>query len=238
MMYRLRGGKVLDLAEFYEKVWLKVPVFDLEDSWFTRAHGFQILHSSVALRVKRILDITFSLTLLLLTTPLLLLTALLIYLTAPRSPVVYSQARVGEGGRPFRIYKFRSMRAQKNGSQWTSPNDSRITLIGKFIRPTRIDELPQLINVLKGDMSFIGPRPESLEIVKDIQDEVPYYDLRHLIKPGITGWAQVLYKYSASKKDIHEKFQYDLFYIKNYSLFLDFSIVLRTIRTVLFMKGQ
>ena len=183
MAYRLNGGKVVDLAEFYEQVWMKVPIFYLKDSWFTIAHGFKLLHSSINLRIKRVIDIILSLFLLLVTTPIIILTAILIYLSNPKAPVIYTQTRMGERRREFLIYKFRSMQVHAEGDQWTSPNDSRITFIGKFIRPTRIDELPQLINVLKGNMSFIGPRPESLEIVKEAQDQIPYYHLRHLVKP-------------------------------------------------------
>ena len=177
--------------------------------------GFELLHNPIGLRVKRILDIILSIFLLMTTAPLMLLTALLIYFTS-RGPAIYSQRRVGEGGREFIIYKFRSMviNAEDSGSPWTHLNDERITNIGKFIRLTRIDELPQVINVLKGEMSFIGPRPESTKIVRKFKSEIPYYELRHLVKPGITGWAQVLYRYGSSTEDAREKLQYDLFYIK------------------------
>lgn len=239
MKSRLAGLKVFDLAEFYERIWCKVPIFYLQDGWFTKVHGFELLHNPIGLRMKQIFDIVLSIFLLILTAPVMLITTLAVYLTS-RGPVIYTQVRVGEGGRKFVMYKFRSMiiDAEKNGAQWATTNDNRITLIGKIIRLMRIDELPQLINVLKGDMSFIGPRPERPEIIKDLKGEVPYYDLRHLVKPGITGWAQVLYKYGSSVEDAREKLQYDLFYIKNYSLLLDFAIILKTIRTVLSIKGR
>ena len=239
MKLRLSGVKVFDLVDFYEKFLLKVPIFYLKDSWFTMVHGFQLLHNPLGLRIKRTVDIILSIFLLVATLPFMILAALAIYLTSFAS-VIYTQVRVGEGGNEFVIYKFRTMviNAEKNGAQWAQPNDSRITFVGKILRLTRIDELPQLINVLKGEMSFIGPRPERPEIVESLKEEIPYYDLRHLVKPGITGWAQVLYRYGSSVQDAREKLQYDLFYIKNCSFLLDFAIILKTIRTVLMIRGR
>ena len=157
-----------------------------------------------------------------------------------KGPIIYKQIRIGLNGQNFKIYKFRSMQinSENDGAKWTSINDNRITKIGKFLRLTRIDELPQLINVIRGDMSFIGPRPERPEFNEMLEQEIPYYQLRHLVRPGITGWAQVLYPYGASVDDAREKLKYDLYYIKNYSVLLDFSIILKTVRIVLFGRGR
>jgi lipopolysaccharide/colanic/teichoic acid biosynthesis glycosyltransferase len=155
-------------------------------------------------------------------------------------PIFYSQLRTGLYGKPFRVYKFRSMYqdAEKRGAQWASQRDPRITKVGHWLRVLRIDELPQIINVLRGEMSLIGPRPERPEFDVKLKEAIPYYEMRYLVKPGITGWAQVLYPYGASLEDAYEKLSYDLYYIKNYSLFLDMVIVLKTIRVVLLGKGR
>jgi len=155
-------------------------------------------------------------------------------------PILFRQVRVGEGGRPFQVLKFRSMivDAEKSGvAQWATKNDSRITRVGKVIRKTRIDELPQIFNVFRGDMSFVGPRPERPEFVVTLSEKIAYYAERHHVKPGITGWAQLLYPYGSSEKDAMEKLQYDLYYIKNHSIFLDFLIMLQTAEVVIFGRG-
>jgi lipopolysaccharide/colanic/teichoic acid biosynthesis glycosyltransferase len=155
-------------------------------------------------------------------------------------PVFYRQERVGQGGRPFTIFKLRSMRkdAEKDGTpRWAGANDDRVTKVGQFIRKTRVDELPQLWNVLKGDMSFVGPRPERPFFVRQLVAEIPFYDVRHSVKPGVTGWSQVRYPYGASVEDALAKLQYDLYYVKNHSLFLDLLILLETVQVVLFGKG-
>ncbi len=239
MNARIQGQRIMDLSEFYENILYKIPLYYIKDGWITMAHGFDLLHNPIGLRAKRVCDFVFSILFLIAAAPLILITALLIKLTS-RGPVVYKQVRTGEGGRPFVIYKFRSMiaEAEKNGAQWALANDERITWFGHFMRKTRIDELPQLLNVLKGDMSFIGPRPERPEMNAFLENEIPYYNLRHLVKPGISGWAQVLYEYGSSVEDAREKLQYELFYIKNYSLMLDFAIVLKTVRVVLFGRGR
>ena len=189
-------------------------------------------------RLKRASDVFISLVLLVLASPLMLISALIIRLESP-GPVIYKQDRVGLHEREFTVYKFRSMRqdAEKNGAVWASAHDARVTRFGRFIRKVRIDELPQLINVLKGDMSFIGPRPERMAFVRELKKTIPYYGLRHTVKPGLTGWAQVCYPYGATEDDARRKLEYDLYYIKNMSLLLDIHIIFKTVGVVLFPKG-
>ena len=164
--------------------------------------------------------------------------ALLIRLESP-GPVIYRQDRVGLYEKEFTVYKFRSMRtdAEKNGAVWAAANDARVTRVGKFIRKVRIDELPQIWNIIKGDMSFIGPRPERMTFVKQLKEHIPYYSLRHTVKPGLTGWAQVCYPYGANEEDARHKLEYDLFYVKNISILLDIHIIFKTVGVVLFPKG-
>lgn len=239
MRMRFSSTAVYDLPGFYERFWLKVPVLHLQGGWLVFSYAFDLLQNPLGLRLKRILDIIASAFLLLLLTPLMIIIVLLLLMDSP-GPAIYRQTRVGEGKRVFTLYKFRSMRvdAENQGPQWASVSDSRITRFGKFLRVTRLDELPQLWNVLHGDMSFIGPRPERPEFTEMLERQIPYYDSRHLVKPGITGWAQVLYPYGASVNDAREKLQYDLYYIKHYSLLLDIAIVFKTIRVVLLGRGR
>ena len=168
----------------------------------------------------------------------MLLTAIVVRLESP-GPVIYKQDRVGLFEKEFTVYKFRSMRAdaEKNGAVWASAQDARVTKFGKFIRKVRIDELPQIWNILKGDMSFIGPRPERMAFVRQLKETIPYYSLRHTVKPGLTGWAQVCYPYGASEEDARRKLEYDLYYIKNMSILLDINIIFKTVGVVLFPKG-
>lgn len=239
MRARLNGQRIIDLVSFYESIYRKVPIYFLEHEWFIMTEGFQLLHFPIAIRIKRLVDLFLAFFLLILIWPVMLIAAIIIKLES-QGPIFYRQIRTGKDGVEFSIYKFRSMRtdAEAQGAQWASKNDPRITRWGKFIRLTRIDELPQLFNVLRGEMSFIGPRPERPEFDAILEKEIPFYNLRHLVRPGITGWAQVMYPYGASVEDAKEKLQYDLFYIKNYSLLLDFLIVLRTISIVLLGKGR
>jgi exopolysaccharide biosynthesis polyprenyl glycosylphosphotransferase len=239
MQARFSGQPVQDLSNFYEGTWRKVPIYYLEHDWFVMSEGFGLIHNPIGLRVKRLADVLLSTLLLLITWPFMLLTALAVKLESP-GPAIYCQVRTGKSGEDFVIYKFRSMRsdAEKDGAQWASAKDSRVTKVGRFIRLTRLDELPQLWNVFRGDMSFVGPRPERPEFNQDLEKKIPFYNLRHLVRPGITGWAQVLYPYGASVEDAKEKLQYDLFYIKNYSLFLDMMIVLKTISVVVLGRGR
>ena len=189
---------------------------------------------------KRAFDILCSGILLLLASPVMLLTMLAIKLDSP-GPIIYRQERVGLGGRIFMCLKFRSMRtdAEKDGvARWAAKNDARVTRIGAFIRKTRIDELPQLLSVLKGQMSLVGPRPERPSFVAQLKEQIPFYDVRHSVKPGVTGWAQVRYSYGASLEDARRKHQFDLYYVKNNSLFLDLLVLIETVSVVLFREGQ
>jgi sugar transferase (PEP-CTERM system associated) len=239
MDIRLQGIPVYRLPDFYESLWYKLPADLLQDDWFAFSSGFNLLPDGISSRFKRLFDLFVATTLLLLASPLMALVAILIKLES-RGPVFYSQVRTGLNRRSFKVHKFRSMRqdAEKAGAQWASERDPRITRIGYWIRLTRIDELPQLLNVFQGDMSMIGPRPERPEFDAKLAVEIPYYYVRYLVKPGITGWAQVLYPYGASVEDAYEKLAYDLYYIKNYSLWLDIAIVLKTVRVVLLGKGR
>ena len=238
MVLRLGGMRIFNMQDFFEDAWQKVPIIELKDQWFVMGNGFKLLHNPVELKIKRILDIAFSLAAFILAMPLMLVVALSIKTMNPGS-VIYSQTRTGQRGKKFTLYKFRTMvvSAENDKAQWAQKNDARVTKIGKILRVMRIDELPQFWNVLKGDMSFIGPRPERPELNYEIEKHIPYYNLRHLLKPGITGWAQVHYPYGASVQDALEKLQYDFYYIKNYGLTLDISIILKTIKVVLLGKG-
>ena len=236
---RLSGVPIFSLSDFFESFLFLVPVQDINNDWFIRTEGFTMLHSSVATRLKRGADILAALTLLCLSLPIMAISALFIALSS-RGPIIFSQTRVGKEGKSFTLIKFRTMRldAEKSGAQWASYNDSRIFPFGHFLRKTRIDELPQCWNILKGEMSFIGPRPERPEFTSTLAEKIPYYDLRHIIKPGLTGWAQVCYPYGASTEDALRKLQYDLYYIKNYSLILDLNIILRTVLVTLGLRGR
>ena len=234
---RLDGIQVSDLADFLERVRGVVPLGSFKASWLIYGDGFR--QGRVRTWVKRAFDVVVSATLLALTAPLMLLAALAVKLES-HGPVIYRQQRVGRAGHPFDVLKFRSMvaNAERDGRpQWAAANDVRITRIGRIMRRTRIDELPQLINVLRGEMSFVGPRPERPYFVEQLSESIPFYGLRHSVQPGITGWAQVRYTYSASVEDAAKKLEYDLYYVKNHSLFLDIVILLETVRVVLFGEG-
>jgi len=234
---RIQGIPVMDLATFYEQTTGEVPIDSLKSSYLVYGRGFAQDRTRMA--IKRLFDIVSSLTLLLVASPVMLLTALAVKLES-HGPVIYRQERVGLGGKVFMCLKFRSMRtdAEKDGvAVWAKKNDSRVTRVGTFIRKTRIDELPQLISVLKGEMSMVGPRPERPSFVAELKEKIPYYDVRHSVKPGVTGWAQVRYSYGASLEDALHKHQYDLYYVKNNSLFLDLLILFETVSVVLFREG-
>jgi sugar transferase (PEP-CTERM system associated) len=234
---RTRGLNVLDLSRFYELVRGEVPVESLKASWLIYSEGF--VQGNWRTVSKRAFDIAASLVLLALTWPVILVTAILVKLES-RGPVLYRQERVGLGGQGFQVLKLRSMRsdAERDGvARWATSNDSRITRVGKFIRKTRIDELPQLFNVLRGEMSFVGPRPERPVFVQKLAQDLAFYDVRHTVKPGITGWAQVRFTYASSLDEAKKKLHYDLYYVKNHSLFLDVVILFQTIRVILFQVG-
>ena len=239
MEMRLKGVYVYSLADFCEQFWQKIPPACIEDDWFAFSSGFDILHNRVNVKLKNAIDRVCAAILILLSLPITLTTAIAIKLDSPGS-IFYSQVRTGLNGKKFKVYKFRSMRsdAEKMGIQWAQEKDPRITRSGRFIRMTRIDELPQLWNVLKGEMSLVGPRPERPEFDSQLRQTIPYYDLRYLVKPGITGWAQVCYPYGASVEDAYQKVAYDLYYIKNYSLVLDAAIAIKTLRVVILGKGR
>jgi sugar transferase (PEP-CTERM system associated) len=234
---RLRGIRVEDWPTFYEKQTGKILVTDLRPSWLIYSDGF--VKTTLVQRVKRGIDVVGALLGLVLTLPLMLLIALAIKCDS-RGPVLFRQRRVGQNGRIFVLNKFRSMRQDAEagcGAVWAQPDDPRVTRVGRFLRKTRLDELPQLFNVLVGHMSFVGPRPERPEFVRLLQREIPFYLGRLAVKPGITGWAQVRHTYAASVDDTLEKLQYDLYYIKNLSPFLDLLIVLDTLQVMLFARG-
>ncbi len=239
MLARFESNRVKDLVQFYEENWQKIPLYYIGSRWFMLSSGFQLLGNPIRQRLKRLMDVFLSLVLLILASPLMLLFFFLIPLESPGS-AIYRQTRTGRDGKLFTILKFRSMRqdAEKNGAQWAEKNDTRITKLGYFIRKTRIDELPQLFNILEGSMSFVGPRPERPEFNENLEKQIPYYNLRHIVQPGLTGWAQVLYPYGSSIEDAKEKLQYDLYYIKKYSMLLDLTIVLKTIQVVLLGRGR
>jgi len=234
---KLLGTRILDLSTFFERVQGQVRLDSLRASWLIYGDGFR--QGWTRTFVKRCFDLVVGTALLLVAMPVMLVTALLIVLE-DGAPIFYSQERVGRGGRPFRVIKFRSMRrdAEKDGKpRWASSNDDRVTRVGRFIRKLRIDELPQLFNVLNGDMSLVGPRPERPYFVDQLTQQIPFYAVRHCVKPGVTGWAQVRYQYGASVDDAAEKLQYDLYYVKNHSLILDTLVLFETVRVVLTGEG-
>jgi sugar transferase (PEP-CTERM system associated) len=234
---RVRGIPVTDLSGFYERVRGEVPIDSLKASWLIYGNGFE--QGSLRTLIKRAFDLLVSSVLFVATLPLMLLTALVVKVESP-GPVIYRQERAGRAGRPFTVLKFRSMRndAERDGiARWASVGDPRVTRVGRLIRKMRIDELPQLINVLRGEMSFVGPRPERPNFVAQLKEQIPFYDLRHSVKPGLTGWAQVRYSYGASVDDARTKLQFDLYYVKNHSLFLDVLILFETVRVILFREG-
>ena len=240
MGIRLKGVPILDLPDYYEQKLLRVPVLQLQDGWFALTQGFSLIHHDIEMKIKRIIDVVLAVISLCLLSPLLVAIAISVMLSS-HGPIFYSQTRCGHRGRDFRLHKFRTMvkDAEEQGvPRWAEPDDPRITRVGKILRALRADELPQLWNVLIGDMSFIGPRPERPDFVQQLENEIPYYDLRHLVKPGITGWAQVMYPYGASIGDARRKLEYDLYYIKNYSLALDLYIFIRTVRVVCSAMGR
>lgn len=234
---KLAGIEVVDLSSFFERETGQIQVESLNPSWMIFSDGFQ--RGSIKDMGKRLFDITASGLLLLLTLPVMLITALLIWLESG-GPVLYRQERVGEYGRIFNVFKFRSMRqdAERDGvPQWAKKHDDRVTRVGRIIRLLRIDELPQVFNVFRGDMSFVGPRPERPFFVEDLTKKISYYPSRHTVKPGITGWAQIRYPYGATVEDALQKLQYDLYYVKNHTLFLDLIILFQTAQVILFGKG-
>jgi sugar transferase (PEP-CTERM system associated) len=234
---KLEGTSIVDLPTFFERETGYVQLNSLSASWMVFSEGFS--KSGFQKLWKRAFDIFVSGVVLVATLPIMLVAVLAIWRETGR-PILYRQKRVGESGRVFEILKFRSMRvdAEKDGvARWAKKNDDRVTRVGKFLRLTRVDELPQLINVIRGDMSFVGPRPERPPFVHELSQKVPFYASRHSVKPGITGWAQIRYPYGASVDDAVQKLQFDIYYVKNHSLFLDLVVLFQTAQVVLFGKG-
>jgi len=234
---RMKGLSVIDSTTLFERELGQVDIAQVYPDWLLFTQG--ALSRRIAQVSKRVFDVLISLLLLTLALPMMVLTALVIWLE-DRGPILYRQERVGLNGATFEVLKFRSMRvdAEKDGvARWAALNDPRVTMVGNIIRKIRVDELPQLINVLRGEMSFVGPRPERPSIVTDLAREIPSYTYRHVIKPGITGWAQINYPYGASIEDSKQKLKYDLYYVKNQNLFLDLIIILQTVRVVLWPQG-
>ena len=236
---KMEGVRIVDGATFYERESRKVALEMVTRGWLVFSDGFTV--SSVFGFGKRSLDILAAGALLLAGLPLMILTAIAIKIEdGLEAPVFYSQERVGLNGNVFRVHKFRSMRidAEKDGAVWASQNDARVTKVGEFIRKVRIDELPQIFNVLSGSMAFVGPRPERPVFVEQLSEKIPFYSERHRVKPGLTGWAQLCFAYADNEEDTREKLRYDLYYIKNQSLLLDLLIIIQTVEVVLFKKGS
>jgi sugar transferase (PEP-CTERM system associated) len=234
---KMKGISVVDATTLYEKITGKIAVENLRPSWLIFAPGFK--KSKFTHLYKRVFGMSLSLLGMLLSAPLMAVIAILIKLES-RGPVLLRQERVGENGKVFSLYKFRSMyldAEERSGPVWAKANDARVTRVGRLIRRARLDELPQFVNVLKGDMSFVGPRPERPHFVDQLKKEIPYYNQRHSVKPGITGWAQIRYQYGSSVADTVEKLQYDLFYIKNMSIVLDLFILFQTVKIVVQRRG-
>ncbi|WP_294659788.1 exopolysaccharide biosynthesis polyprenyl glycosylphosphotransferase [uncultured Fusobacterium sp.] len=236
---KLKGVEVKSYFDYMIENEGKIEVEFITEEWLLQAYGFKILRSQIQNNIKRVFDIIMAIIIGVMTLPVMAVAAIIVRFESP-GPIIYSQDRVGENGKEFKVHKFRSMRndAEKDGAKWAQVNDPRVTKFGNFMRKTRIDELPQLINVLKGEMSFIGPRPERMVFIKELEKEIPYYNLRHMVKPGLTGWAQVMYPYGASVEDARRKLEYDLYYIKHHSLYLDLMIMFMTFKTVVFGKGR
>ncbi len=234
-----RGLAVTELAEFIERVAGTITMDLTNPSWLVFSDGFNV--SPMRRIIKRAFDVAVAMLLLVLTWPFMLLTALAIRVESGRgAPILYRQERVGENGKPFDMIKYRSMRtdAECDGvARWAAKDDDRVTRVGRFIRKVRLDELPQMWNVLRGDMSIIGPRPERPQFVEDLNNRIHYYALRHCVKPGLTGWAQLRYSYGSSVEDAQEKLKFDLFYVKNHNFVFDLAILVQTVEVILFGRG-
>jgi len=234
---RMQGVKIEEATTWLEKITGKIEVENLNPSWLVFGQGFR--RGAIFIMIRRVISVGISLLGLFLALPLFPFIILAIRFGS-KGPVFYSQTRVGKGGRTFQVMKFRTMRQDAEagtGPQWAGTHDPRVTRVGKFLRSSRLDEIPQLWCVLKGDMAFVGPRPERPEFIDMLSKEIPYYGVRHMVRPGLTGWAQVRYKYGSTIEDAREKLQYDLFYIKNASVGLDLLIMFQTVKTVLLRRG-
>ena len=236
---KFKGIAVLDIMSFFEREVGQIRIDIMDPKWLVFSEGYY--QSEINDAIKRVFDLVASFAILMVAAPFMILTIIAIWIEEGfKAPIFYNQIRVGKDAVEYPVYKFRSMRtdAEKKGEAvWATKTDSRVTRVGSFIRKTRIDELPQIYNVLNGSMSFVGPRPERPQFVKELAEVIPYYHERHLVKPGVTGWAQLLYPYGASTKDSYQKQLFDMYYVKNKSLFLDLLILLQTVEVVLFGKG-
>lgn len=230
------GVNYCTLSKFYEQISGQIPLDILSKGWFLE--NLNLANKKAFERIKRLYDVFFASIFLIIASPFCLIIAIMVRLSG-KGPIIFKQTRVGQNSKKFKFYKFRTMKTEGNNFSPTTEKDSRITKIGDFLRKSRLDEIPQLLNVLKGDMSFVGPRPERPELIKDLASNIPFYNIRHLVKPGITGWDQISGEYhSPSIKDTYKKLQYDLYYLKNRSISLDISIILKTIKTALMREGR
>ncbi len=236
---KLKGIQVFDYLSFYEKLEEKVPVKSIDEKWILFGSGYDILYKNFNIRIKRIVDIFAALCIGLVTVPIMIISALIVKMES-KGPVFFKQSRIGLGNKPFMVYKFRSMKLhnEKEHSRYAEDNDDRITKFGNFMRKTRIDELPQLWNVLIGEMSFVGPRCEWDKLCKEYEKEIPFYNIRHSVKPGLTGWAQVRYPYGMGVEDALQKLTYDIYYIKHQNLAFDLVILFKTVKIVVFGRGR
>lgn len=239
LKFKLKGIQVFDFINFYEKIEEKVPVLSISEEYILFGSGYDILHASLDQRIKRLFDLILALFVTIITLPIMIVATIIVKLES-KGPVFFSQSRIGLGNESFQIYKFRSMRLHDENahSRYAQEKDNRITKFGKIMRKTRIDELPQLWNVIKGDMSFIGPRAEWDKLCKEYEEKIPFYNIRHSVKPGLTGWAQVRYPYGMGVEDALEKLRYDLYYIKHQNLAFDIMILFQTVKIVIFGKGK
>ncbi len=236
---KLKGVKVISYLVFNEEVQGKIDVKEISEKWILNERGFNMLHNRVQNRLKRVFDLFLSLVLFIVASPVILISAIIIKIESP-GPIFFRQTRIGFRNQPFEMIKFRSMKLHdpNEHSKYAGEKDDRITKYGNFMRKTRIDELPQLWNVIKGDMSFVGPRAEWDELCYNYMDKIPHYNLRHSIQPGLTGWAQVMYPYGAGVEDAMRKLEYDLYYIKHQNFVMDVFVFFKTVKTVLFGKGR
>lgn len=236
---KINGLKIINYEEFNEDIQKKIDIDKINEEWLLESNGFDILNNEMQKNIKRGMDLILALLLIIIFSPVALITAIIIKFES-KGPVIFKQVRIGENMQPFKVYKFRSMKMHDPSkySKYTLDNDIRVTKFGKFMRKTRIDELPQLWNILKGTMSFVGPRPEWDILAKEYEKQINYYNLRHLIKPGITGWAQVMFPYGENLEDAKKKLEYDLYYLKHQDLILDVLVVMKTAKAVLFGKGK
>jgi exopolysaccharide biosynthesis polyprenyl glycosylphosphotransferase len=238
MSLRLKGITIFDLASYFEFFYKRIPVLNVGPHQITTSEGYDLLYKGTHNKVKRTIDLVVSLFAILILLPFGGLIFLLVHYNQPGT-VIYKQKRVGLNGVEFYLYKIRTMieNAETEGAQWSSPDDPRVTKIGRILRRTRVDEIPQLWNILKGDMSIVGPRPERKEFVNELEQLIPYYDLRLMVKPGLTGWAQVMFPYGSTREDARKKLDYDLYYLKHFTITFDLLIMFKTIRVVLTKSG-